>query len=60
MVNLFFLSFFVMKVLQPSKELEGLLHRGNEQDGLSTAAISDICKVFDLKTNDVQKYRNSM
>ncbi|KAB1218268.1 hypothetical protein CJ030_MR3G026148 [Morella rubra] len=47
-------------VLQPSKELEELLHRGNEQDGLSTAAISDICKVFDLKTNDVQKYRNSM
>ncbi|KAF3451940.1 hypothetical protein FNV43_RR08036 [Rhamnella rubrinervis] len=46
-------------VLKPSKELEELLHRGDEEDGLSKTAISDICRVFDLETNDVLKYRAS-
>ncbi|KAG2728490.1 hypothetical protein I3843_01G202700 [Carya illinoinensis] len=44
-------------VLQPSKELEELVHRGDGHDGLSKCTISDICKVFDLNTNDVLKYR---
>ncbi|BBG98723.1 hypothetical protein Prudu_008203 [Prunus dulcis] len=47
-------------VLQPSKELEELLHHGDEQDGLKNPAILDICKTFELNTNDVLKYRNSM
>ncbi|KAM3699117.1 hypothetical protein ACJW31_05G001200 [Castanea mollissima] len=47
-------------VLQPSKELEELLHRVDGHDGLSKCAISDICKIFDLNTNDVLKYRDSM
>ncbi|XP_034209424.1 uncharacterized protein LOC117622760 isoform X2 [Prunus dulcis] len=47
-------------VLQPSKELEELLHHGDEQDGLKKPAILDICKTFELNTNDVLKYRNSM
>ncbi|GMY34903.1 Mit_KHE1 domain-containing protein [Fagus crenata] len=46
--------------LQPSKELEELLHRVDEHDGLSKCTISDICKIFDLNTNDVLKYRDSM
>ncbi|BFG24060.1 hypothetical protein CerSpe_103340 [Prunus speciosa] len=47
-------------VLQPSKELEELLHHGDEQDGLKKPAILDICKTFELNTNDVLKYRDSM
>ncbi|XP_062154791.1 uncharacterized protein LOC133862897 [Alnus glutinosa] len=47
-------------VLQPSKVLEELLRRGDGHDGLSKCAISDICKVCDLNTNDVMKYRDSM
>lgn len=47
-------------VLQPSKELDGLLHREDGHDGLSKCAISDICKVFDLNAIDVLKYRDSM
>ncbi|XP_034209425.1 uncharacterized protein LOC117622760 isoform X3 [Prunus dulcis] len=49
-----------LQVLQPSKELEELLHHGDEQDGLKKPAILDICKTFELNTNDVLKYRNSM
>ncbi|KAF8393709.1 hypothetical protein HHK36_021956 [Tetracentron sinense] len=47
-------------VLQPSEELEKLLHRVDGQDGLSKCAISDICKTYDLNTKDVLKYRNFM
>ncbi|XP_041018526.1 uncharacterized protein C23H3.12c [Juglans microcarpa x Juglans regia] len=47
-------------VLQPSKELEELVHRGDGHDGLSKCTISDICKVFDLNRNDVLKYRDFM
>lgn len=47
-------------VLQPSKELEELIRRGHGDNGLSKCAISDICKTFDLNTNDVLKYRNSV
>ncbi|XP_065617431.1 uncharacterized protein LOC112033546 [Quercus suber] len=47
-------------VLQPSKELEELLHRVDGRGGLSKCAISDICKIFDLNSNDVLKYRDSM
>ncbi|KAL0009666.1 hypothetical protein SO802_004774 [Lithocarpus litseifolius] len=47
-------------VLQPSKELEELLHCVDGHDGLSKCAISEICKIFDLNTNDVLKYRDSM
>ncbi|KAA8540195.1 hypothetical protein F0562_024242 [Nyssa sinensis] len=46
--------------LQPSKELEILLHQGDAHDGLSKCVISDICKTFDLNRMDVLKYRNSM
>ena len=52
--------FLCNQVLQPSKELEELLHRVDGHDGLSKCAISDICKIFDLNTNDVLKYRDSM
>uniref|UniRef100_A0A5B6YN86 Uncharacterized protein n=1 Tax=Davidia involucrata TaxID=16924 RepID=A0A5B6YN86_DAVIN len=47
-------------VLQPSNELENLLHHGDAHDGLSKCIISDICKTFDLNRMDVLKYRNSM
>ncbi|EXB64648.1 hypothetical protein L484_017981 [Morus notabilis] len=47
-------------VLQPSKELEELIQRGIDGDGLSKTAISDICNTFDLNPNDVLKYRNTM
>ncbi|KAH7546984.1 uncharacterized protein C23H3.12c [Ziziphus jujuba] len=50
---------FSLRVLQPSKELEELLHRGQEEDGLSKCGILDICKAFDLDRNDVLKYRAS-
>ncbi|KAK9923883.1 hypothetical protein M0R45_032281 [Rubus argutus] len=47
-------------VLQPSKELEELLHHGDEHDDLKKQAILKICKAFDLNSNDVLKYRNTM
>ncbi|KAL6137333.1 hypothetical protein ACLB2K_062625 [Fragaria x ananassa] len=45
-------------VLQPSKELEELLHEGD--DDLNKQAILNICKAFDLNSNDVLKYRYTM
>ncbi|XP_048419932.1 uncharacterized protein LOC125468333 [Pyrus x bretschneideri] len=47
-------------VLQPSTELEELLCHGGEREGLKECAILDICKIYDLNTNDVLKYRDSM
>ncbi|KAL5583345.1 hypothetical protein UlMin_015787 [Ulmus minor] len=47
-------------VLRPSKELEELLRRGDDRDGLGKCAISDICKKYDLNTHAVLKYRDSM
>lgn len=47
-------------VLKPSKELEELIQRGVDCEGLSKSAITDICKTFDLNTYDVLKYRNTM
>ncbi|KAK4268995.1 hypothetical protein QN277_022209 [Acacia crassicarpa] len=44
--------------LKPSEELE-TLGRGDEadDDGLGQSAIKKICKIYDLDTNDVIKYR---
>ncbi|XP_050383792.1 uncharacterized protein C23H3.12c [Argentina anserina] len=47
-------------VLQPSKELEELLHQGSENDDLNKQAILKICKAFDLNSNDVLKYGVTM
>ncbi|PRQ51772.1 hypothetical protein RchiOBHm_Chr2g0148141 [Rosa chinensis] len=47
-------------VLQPSKELEELLHQGDEHDGLNKQAILKVCKAFDLNSNDVLKYRDTV
>ncbi|XP_059645364.1 uncharacterized protein C23H3.12c [Cornus florida] len=47
-------------VLQPSKELEKLLHHGDADDGLSKSIMSDICKTYHLNTADVIKYKDSM
>lgn len=47
-------------VLRPSKELEELLYRGDTADGLTQCTISDICKIFNLNSVDVLKYRNSL
>lgn len=52
--------FLLHQVLQPSKELEELIQRGIDGDGLSKTAISDICNTFDLNRNDVLKYRDTM
>ncbi|XVF27161.1 hypothetical protein REPUB_Repub14bG0082800 [Reevesia pubescens] len=45
-------------VLEPSKELEELLHRGYENGSLSEHAILDICMTFSLNKNDVLKCRD--
>ncbi|XP_030535938.1 uncharacterized protein LOC115744753 [Rhodamnia argentea] len=47
-------------VLLPSEQLEELTSRGKEQDGLTEAVITSICKTYKLNTNDVLKYRDSM
>ncbi|OAY36312.1 uncharacterized protein LOC110625442 [Manihot esculenta] len=47
-------------VLQPSKELEELLHNGDENDGLSKCAISKICKTFNLNMIEVIKFKHKM
>ncbi|KAF2323686.1 hypothetical protein GH714_036602 [Hevea brasiliensis] len=47
-------------VLQPSKELEELLHNGDENDGLSKCAISKICKTFNLNKIDIIKFKHTM
>ncbi|KAF5733463.1 hypothetical protein HS088_TW17G01007 [Tripterygium wilfordii] len=44
----------------PSEELDELLRGGDESGVLSSNAIADICKTFDLNTNDVMKYRDSV
>ncbi|KAF7843702.1 K+-H+ exchange-like protein [Senna tora] len=53
------LAFFLLEyVLQPSKELEHLLHDEMDETGdLSQCAIKKICKIYDLNTNDVLKYK---
>ncbi|XVF87004.1 hypothetical protein PTKIN_Ptkin18bG0085700 [Pterospermum kingtungense] len=45
-------------VLEPSKELENLIHQGYLNGSLSEDAISDICKTFSLNKNDVLKCRD--
>ncbi|GMH17556.1 hypothetical protein Nepgr_019397 [Nepenthes gracilis] len=47
-------------VLAPSKELEELLCRANAHDGLSKCVVLDICKTFNLNSNDVFKYERSV
>ncbi|KAJ7963372.1 K+-H+ exchange-like protein [Quillaja saponaria] len=47
-------------VLKPSKELDELAHYEDEHDGLSKCAISNICKIYELNSNDVIKYKNMM
>lgn len=47
-------------VLQPSKELEEQISRGNVNDGLSKCSVSKICKSFNLNIIDVLKYENSL
>ncbi|XWS18753.1 hypothetical protein CRYUN_Cryun32bG0072000 [Craigia yunnanensis] len=45
-------------VLEPSKELEDLLHHGHENGSLSEHAILDICMAYSLNKNDVLKCRD--
>ncbi|CAK7356432.1 unnamed protein product [Dovyalis caffra] len=47
-------------VLQPSKELEELLNKYADENGLNDCTISDICKTFNLNAKDVSKFRHSM
>ncbi|KDP40617.1 hypothetical protein JCGZ_24616 [Jatropha curcas] len=47
-------------VLHPSKELEELLKYEDDNDGLKKCVISNICKTFNLNTNDVMKFRHMM
>lgn len=47
-------------VLQPSKELEEQISRGNISDGLSECSVSKICKSFNLNVIDVLKYEKSL
>ncbi|KAB5574077.1 hypothetical protein DKX38_001271 [Salix brachista] len=47
-------------VLQPSKDLQELLDKHAEENGLNDTAISDICKTFSLNATDVSKFRHSM
>lgn len=47
-------------VLQPSKELEELIQRGDIHGGLSKCLISTICKTYDLNKIDVLKYQDSI
>ncbi|KAI8544776.1 hypothetical protein RHMOL_Rhmol08G0321300 [Rhododendron molle] len=49
-----------LKVLQPSKELEELIQRGDIHGGLSECLISTICKTYDLNKIDVLKYQDSI
>ncbi|KAE9467956.1 hypothetical protein C3L33_00062, partial [Rhododendron williamsianum] len=49
-----------LKVLQPSKELEELIQRGDIHGGLSKCLISTICKTYDLNKIDVLKYQDSI
>lgn len=44
-------------VLQPSKQLEELVHSGNADDGLSKCVIIDICKTFELNPQEVLRYQ---
>ncbi|WCJ39285.1 hypothetical protein M5689_020283 [Euphorbia peplus] len=47
-------------VLNPSKELEEYIERLADKDGMSKCAISNICKMYKLNANDVDKYRHTM
>ncbi|XP_058226951.1 uncharacterized protein LOC131335555 isoform X1 [Rhododendron vialii] len=47
-------------LLQPSKELEELIQRGDIHGGLSKCLISTICKTYDLNKIDVLKYQDSI
>ncbi|XP_020238370.1 uncharacterized protein C23H3.12c [Cajanus cajan] len=47
-------------VLRPSKELENLVRLENGQDSLSQHVIENICKIYDLNTQDVIKYERSI
>ncbi|KAL1317596.1 hypothetical protein HN51_069681 [Arachis hypogaea] len=45
--------------LRQSEELEDLVELEDGKDGLSQQAITKICKIYDLNTNDVLKYHKS-
>lgn len=47
-------------VLSPSKELENLVRQEDGNDGLSRDTIEEICKIYDLNTQDVIKYEKSI
>ncbi|KAI4325714.1 hypothetical protein MLD38_031088 [Melastoma candidum] len=47
-------------VLQPSEQLEELIRCGKAEDGLNESTITDICKMFELNTIDVIKYRDTI
>ncbi|KAK7294548.1 hypothetical protein RJT34_17437 [Clitoria ternatea] len=47
-------------VLRPSEELENLVRKKDGDDGLSRDAILNICKIYDLNTIDVIKYKMSI
>ena len=49
---------YFYQVFQPSKELEDLARHDVSHDGLSQCAISKICKMYDLNTRDVIKYKD--
>ncbi|XP_021720369.1 uncharacterized protein C23H3.12c-like [Chenopodium quinoa] len=44
-------------VLEPSKQLEELVCRGNADDGLSRCVMIDICKTFELNPQEVLRYQ---
>ncbi|AET01951.2 hypothetical protein MtrunA17_Chr8g0345441 [Medicago truncatula] len=46
-------------VLTPSKELENIVRQEDGNDGLSRGTIEEICKIYDLNTQDVVKYEKS-
>ncbi|XLR53009.1 hypothetical protein HN51_021228 [Arachis hypogaea] len=45
--------------LLPSEELDDLVELEDGKDGLSQQAITKICKIYDLNTIDVLKYKKS-
>lgn len=47
-------------VLSPSKELENIVCQEDGNDGLSRDTIEEICKIYDLNTQDVIKYEKSI
>lgn len=47
-------------VLSPSKELENIVRQEDGNDGLSRDTIEEICKIYDLNTQDVIKYEKSI